>query len=94
MRLVPMACIFENVWGITQCESKTDKRTPLSRLRNEIEAKLPDYNIVSFAMCGSTFMVMTRRRVYMILVHKRAGPDAVQRIKAMVKDHPLSYTVI
>ena len=93
-RLVPMACIFENVWGITQCESKTEKRTPLSRLRNEIQAQLPDYNIVIFAMCGSTWMVMSRRRVYMILVHKRAGPDVVQRIKAMVKDHPFSYTDI
>ena len=93
-RLKPKACIFENVWGITQCESKSDRTTPLKRLRKEIQAQLPDYNDVIFAMCGSTWMVMSRRRVYMILVHNTAGPDAIPRIKKMVKDNPFLYITV
>ena len=86
-----MACIFENVWGITQCESKTDKTTPLKKLQTSIQDQLPDYTVMIFAMCCSTWLVMSRRRVYMILIHKSAGPDATARIKTMVQDNPLPY---
>ena len=84
--LIPTACIFENVWGITCPESKWDKTTPLQKLVSSIKATLPDYTVSIFGMCGSTWMVMARRRVYMVLMHKRAGSGAVARMKAMVKD--------
>ena len=65
---------------------QVQKTTPLKRWRKQIEEQLPECNVIIFAMRGSTWLVMSRRRVYMVLVHKKAGKVATARIKMMLKE--------
>ena len=71
--LKPKIALVENVYGLLLPESKQVKQTPLETFLAEVAASCEGYHPVVFLMHGSTFMILTRRRVYILLIHESAG---------------------
>ena len=68
--------LLENVAGFMLPESASDPASPLKRLIEYMSEVAPEYSIVSIILQGSTYMVFSRRRIYVCAIHKSVGGAA------------------
>ena len=69
----PDSAVLENVFGFAMRESKAEPASPLVQLLKYIKERLPMYSVRVYWMEGHVFLVLARRRVFVHLIHKRAG---------------------
>ena len=69
---------LENVMGIVMRESKEVAKSPLQSMIEEASEKAPQYAIRVFFMPGNTFLPLSRRRVFVHMLHNRRGGAAAQ----------------
>ena len=75
----------ENVFGVLHRESAKDPQAPITRMIADANAKAPAYDVAVFFLDGHNHWVMTRRRVYIHLLHERVGGKvAHERMKRFV----------
>lgn len=83
----PNVAIFENVWGMTMRSLKRNTPSPLRQLLDLIKVELPQYACKPFIANSCLWLVWDRRRVWLVLVHMRAGgQNSLDRIEKMLKD--------
>ena len=71
--LEPGAALFENVFGISLPESRSDPVSPLQRMLDRIKTDLPMYSVTYFVTNGSLFLVWSRRRIWIFLYAQGEG---------------------
>ena len=89
----PKSGILENVYGFALPESKSDKKPPLLRSMEHAEDVIPLYSLLVLVLAGSTWVCMSRRRLYVVFVHaNNGGRVACNRSKCFLQDLvPCSY---
>ena len=77
MTIMPRCVIFENVTGFLKNDKQTGEPPLTSFLRFCDEFEVWKHFVPKLMiMCGSTYLVQTRRRFYMTLTHKDSGGQA------------------
>ena len=88
-RSEPKTGLLENVAGFMLPESSSDPASPLKRLVQYLGEIAPQYTVVPVILQGSTFMVFSRRRVYVCAIHESVGgPIAAAKMKWMLTEPP------
>ena len=84
---------LENVYGFTLPESKSDKKPPLLRLMEHAEEEVPLCSLLVPVLAGSTWVCVSRRRLYVVFVNaNNGGRVACNRSKCFLQDLiPYSY---
>lgn len=83
----PPCIVLENVWGFALAEGSSDAVSPLDCFRAEAASRFSDYTLNIFVTCGSTFMVLRRRRLFITMVRDDImGGEQEQRFIATVKE--------
>ena len=70
---------LENVMGILLRESRSNPRSPLEVMVEEVTKKAPQYSIRVFFQKGTSFLFLSRRRVFVHFCHARRGGADTQR---------------
>ena len=90
----PDFAVMENVLGMSIQTSKEDE-APLRRIVEFIERELPQYSCVVIWTDAIVWLVLNRKRLWIHLVHKRAGGRAAQdRFIALLKARKDSYDYV
>ena len=77
--------LVENVVGFLLKEAKTSDLTPLQRFLQMVEEALPMYTPRVYLLDSITWLVLNRRRCYIVLTHQRVGgANAARRQAAMM----------
>lgn len=69
----PRACVFEQVAGFAQAESKADSVSPLQRLLARIRVEAPAYKAMLFFADGESWLCMRRHGCYLVLIREDCG---------------------
>ena len=72
-RLNVLEAWFENVLGLLIRESKTEPQAPIRRILDRAKEIAPEYDVGIYFVDSAHFNVLTRRRVYIHLLHSDAG---------------------
>ena len=67
---------MENVMGILLRESKTNPKSSLEVMVEETAIKTPQFSIRVFFQKGSSFLFLSRRRVFVHFCHEHVGGEA------------------
>ena len=87
------AIIFEEVFGFCLAESERDKVAPLVKFLERVREELPEYHVCIFLAAGEDLWVLSRHRVFIVMVHNKAGgAAAVEALKRVVEAEKITYS--
>ena len=86
-RHLPLASLFENVFGFALAEDRDNQTSPLVRMLERVAEELPMYKATVFFSPGNVWLVFVRHRIFVVVVHEAArSTETMQVLVRIVKD--------
>ena len=74
----PDESMVENVLGMA-LKSKADDKSPLQIILDRVALRLPMYHVIVVFLDSELYLVLTRKRLWIHVYHKRVGGEAAHR---------------
>lgn len=89
-RFGPRIAVLENVWGWALRESKSTEMSPLKSMLQRMATTCPDYVPKTFLLDSANWLVLRRKRLYVVFVREEfGGAAALARMSTLILDPSL-----